>query len=102
MSTWSLYRLLPPRPDFAFTMDEREAAVMAEHAAYWREHLAAGRTLFFGPVADPAGVWGMAVVRGDDARDLCEADPAVATGICAFDLLPILSPVAHECANGAP
>ncbi|WP_181782789.1 YciI family protein [Pseudonocardia pini] len=96
MTDWFLYRLLPPRPDFAFTMDEREAAAMAEHAEYWRGHLAAGRTIFFGPVGDAAGVWGMAVVRGSSAEEVArlgEGDPAVRAGVARFDVLQVLAPV---------
>ncbi|GAA4557442.1 YciI family protein [Pseudonocardia xishanensis] len=96
MTDWFLYRLLPPRPDFAVTMDEQEAAVMAEHSAYWRGHLDEGRTIFFGPVGDPAGPWGMAVVRGasaEEAAALGEGDPAVVAGVCTFEMLPVLSAV---------
>jgi len=96
MTDWFLYRLLPPRPDFAVTMDEREATAMAEHSAYWRGHLDSGRTIFFGPVGDPAGVWGMAVVTGTSADDIValgDADPAVRSGVCRFDVLPVLAPV---------
>jgi uncharacterized protein YciI len=96
MTEWFLYRLIPPRPDFAFTMDEKEAAAMAEHSDYWRGHLEEGRTIFFGPVGDPAGVWGMAVVRGASAEEvtaLGETDPAVRSGVCRFEVLPVLAPV---------
>jgi uncharacterized protein len=93
---WFLYKLVPPRPDFATTTDEREGAAMAEHAEYWRGHLEAGRTIVFGPVADPAGVWGLGVVNGesiDDVNALGEADPAVVAGVARFEVLPMLSAV---------
>ena len=76
-------------------MDAREAETMAAHSAYWRGRLAEGHTTFFGPVGDPAGVWGMALVRGSAAEvaEWCRADPAVRSGVCTFDVLPGLAPV---------
>ncbi|MFC5952548.1 YciI family protein [Pseudonocardia lutea] len=93
---WFLYRLLPPRPNFATTMDERESAAMAEHAQYWRGQLEAGRTIVFGPVVDPAGVWGLGIVNGesiDDVNALGEKDPAVVAGVARFEVWPMLSAV---------
>ena len=93
---WFLYRLVPPRPDFAMTMDERERAAMTEHGEYWRGLLEAGRTIFFGPVADPAGAWGLGIVNGeslDDARALGEGDPAVLAGVARFEMFPMIAAV---------
>ena len=75
-----VFRLLPPRPTFAFDMDDDERAVMGEHAAYWAELTAAGHTVAYGPVNDPAGGYGLAVVLAEDlaaAEALRDADPAV-------------------------
>lgn len=96
---WYLYRLLAHRPDFATTMSESEAAVMAEHADYWSAHIDTGRVLIFSPVADPDGVWGMAVVHAaspDEMADLAAADPAVRKGIADSDFLQLLMPVVSE------
>ena len=87
-----LYKLIPPRPDFAMTMTETEAGLMSEHAAYWGGHLNAGRLVAFGPVLDPAGVWGLAVLEvdsEDEARALGDGDPAVTSGMCTFDVYPM-------------
>ena len=35
-------RLIPPRPDFAFTMTEEERELMGRHADYLRDRLAEG------------------------------------------------------------
>jgi uncharacterized protein YndB with AHSA1/START domain len=59
-------RLLPPRPDFATTMQPEEQALMAEHGGYWRQMLADGKAVLFGPVADPAGAWGLGILRAKD------------------------------------
>ena len=93
---WFLYRLNAPRPDFAFTMSESEQQVMGEHFAYWTEILDRGQCLIFSPVADPAGVWGAAVVKGESAADieaLGAGDPAVVAGTCSFEVMQLLSPV---------
>ena len=87
-----VYKLIPPRPTFAADMSEHEAGIMGQHAAYWSEHVAAGRTLLFGPVADPAGVWGLGIleVDGDDeARRLVDADPAITSGLGTYELHPV-------------
>jgi hypothetical protein len=89
---WFLYRLLPPRAEFASTMADHERAAMGQHVAYWSEHLAAGRTLIFTPVADPGGDWGMAIVRAhtiDDVHALGLADPAVTAGVARFDVMAL-------------
>lgn len=94
--TWFLYRLNPPRPDYAQTMTEDEMRVMGEHSVYWTGFLDRGTCVIFSPVADPAGVWGVAVVRARDAAEveaIGAGDPAVTSGVCTFDVLPMLSPV---------
>lgn len=88
-----LFRLLPPRADFAQTMTGYEQDVMKRHAAYWTQLLAAGRVVVFGPVADPEGVWGLGVVRaGSHAEviELAEKDPAIIAGIATFEVAEIM------------
>ena len=78
-----VFRLIPPRPDFSATMSADERAVMAEHVAYWSELAAAGSVLAFGPVADPAGPYGIGIIVAGDlaaAEALRDADPAVRSG----------------------
>jgi uncharacterized protein YciI len=60
------------------TDDERQT--MAEHAAYWQRLMTDGRVVAFGPVDDPAGSYGLAIVLADDlaqAEAMRDADPAV-------------------------
>ncbi|MGY1616978.1 YciI family protein [Geodermatophilus sp. SYSU D00691] len=97
-----LYKLLPPRPDFAFTMTPEEAAVMAEHGRYWAGLLEGGSVVVYGPVAEPTGAWGMAVVEADDAAELHrirEADPAVTSGTCTAEVHPMISAFARPRAG---
>jgi uncharacterized protein len=81
-----LYKLIPPRPTFAADMTGTEQAVMAEHVAYWTRQRDRGFAVGFGPVADPACSWGVAIVEaesGQQARQLRAHDPAVRAGMTA-------------------
>jgi hypothetical protein len=73
---------------------------MQRHAVYWRGLLARGTAIVFGPVADPAGPWGLGVLRlreGESATSIVEADPAVQAGIgLRYETLPMLSAVVKD------
>lgn len=92
-----LYKLVPPRPSFGpGDMTDEEAALMGEHAAYWTGHMEAGTVLAFGPVLDPAGTWGLALLATPDedvARRLGDDDPAVRSGRFTFEVhaMPLTS-----------
>ena len=76
-------KLIAPRPTFGQDMTQEEAALMQEHAVYWRDWMARGHVVTFGVVADPAGVFGIGVVEVDDdaqVRDLTDSDPTVKSG----------------------
>jgi uncharacterized protein len=93
-------RLLPPRPTFAFDMTEEERALMSAHAVYWRARLGAGGAVVLGPVADPAGPWGLAVIRAADteaARAMLDGDPVIAANRgFTFEMLPMLAAMVME------
>ena len=65
-----LFRLIPPRADFAQTMTAEEQQAMAEHMEYWQQLLQDGRVVVYGPVADPEGVWGLGVLRASDRAEV--------------------------------
>jgi uncharacterized protein YndB with AHSA1/START domain/uncharacterized protein YciI len=92
-----LTRLIPPRPDFPRTMSTEEAAAMEKHAAYCRGLLASGQAVVFGPVADPAGVWGLGVLRAADAAAalaLTDADPVIRSGLgLRYEVVPMISAI---------
>ncbi len=76
--------LIAPRPTFVEDMTDEERAVMADHAAYWRRLLDDGVAVVFGPVLDPAGPYGLAVVEVTDQQQvdrILAADPAVRAGL---------------------
>jgi uncharacterized protein YciI len=87
-----LYRLLPPRPTFAEDMSATEAEVMQRHVAYWQDLLQRDVALAFGPVLDPEDPWGLGLLDLDDeqaARSIGEDDPAVVSGTCRYEVVPI-------------
>ncbi len=88
-----LFRLNPPRPTFPMHMTAQEIAVMQEHFAYWAQLSDRGTAVAYGPVNDPKGTWGVAIVRVADeaeARSLQADDPAIRADIgFAYDVFPM-------------
>ncbi|MGX9789508.1 YciI family protein [Mycobacterium sp. MMS18-G62] len=88
-----LFRLVPPRADFAQTMTAEERHAMTLHMTYWANLLSAGRVVVYGPVADPEGVWGMGVLRAADRAEVLaigERDPSVTAGVNTFEVFEIM------------
>jgi uncharacterized protein YndB with AHSA1/START domain len=98
--TFFFCRLLPPRPTFAFDMTPDERKIMLAHSAYWREHLAKGTTIVFGPVADPKGGWGLGVVRAAseaEVRAFERQDPVILADLgFSYEVTPMLTAVFRE------
>jgi hypothetical protein len=71
-------RIPPPRPTFPADITDAEKALMGAHAEYWKPLVAEGIVVVYGPVMDPGGWWGIAIVRTDEARarEIAAADPA--------------------------
>jgi uncharacterized protein YciI len=70
-------------------MSDQERAIMSQHVGYWQKLLESGRAIVFGPVNDPAGSWGLAVVEADsedDVRALGNADPAITSALATFEV----------------
>ena len=94
--TLFLFRLVPPRADFAQTMTPAERDAMQRHQAYWQDLLAEGRVVVYGPVADPEGIWGMGVLRAADRAQVLEignSDPSVLAGVNTFEVFEIIDGV---------
>lgn len=71
--------LLPPRPDFAQTMNDEERAIMMKHVVYWTEIMNQGKVLAFGPVLDPEAVYGLGIIvveSEQEVKDFIANDPA--------------------------
>jgi uncharacterized protein YciI len=93
-------RLTGPRPSFPQDMTPQEATIMQAHVAYCGELLRAGKALVFGPVADPAGAWGLGVLQlADDAdpQDIIANDPVVkAAAGFTYQVMPMLRAATPE------
>jgi uncharacterized protein YciI len=88
MSTF-VFRLKPPRPNFALDMSDEEREVMGRHAAHWQPYIESGQMVIFGPVLDSTGSWGLGVVQSDDEDELrafAAGDPVVATETASIEL----------------
>jgi hypothetical protein len=73
-------RLLPPRATFIADMSDDERALMGAHVAFWRPHVEAGMVVALGPVADPNGPYGVAIIETESpetVRTLQERDPVI-------------------------
>ena len=90
--SYFLYKLIPPRRTFALDMSREEAEIMSRHVAYWQELADRGVAVAFGPVADPAGSWGLGLVEAEaeeEVKALRDADPAVTSGLGSVEIYPM-------------
>ena len=79
-----VYRLNPPRPTFPADMTAEEGAAMQQHFAYWAGRMEEGGVLIAGPVMDPNGNHGLAILEVQDraaAAAICAADPVLSAGL---------------------
>jgi len=75
-----LLKLLPPRPTFPFDMTDTERELMQKHSEYWQMFTDKGAVILVGPVLDPDGPWGVAIIEVDDdnaAQTLADNDPVI-------------------------
>jgi hypothetical protein len=88
-----LYRLIPPRPTFPGDMTEAEGKIMQAHFGYWAGLMAERKAVVYGPVMDPRGSYGVAIVEvADDttARGIAADDPAIRSSAgFSFELHPM-------------
>jgi hypothetical protein len=56
-----LCKLIPPRKTFLLDMNEDERALMGQHRGYWAPYVEGGLVIAMGPVADPAGGYGVMI-----------------------------------------
>lgn len=83
-------KLNPPRPSFALDMSPEERNIMLSHVAYWAPYVENQTIVVLGPVMDPAGPFGMAVIAVDNEEELnrlVAADPA--NGLNRYDVFPM-------------
>jgi uncharacterized protein YciI len=78
-----LCKLMPPRPTFITDMSPEEALVMRGHREYWMPRVEIGVVIAMGPVVDPSGGYGVAIIEAPSfaALEAMQAsDPAIASG----------------------
>ncbi len=90
-------RLNAPRRTFPADITDRERALMQEHGRYWMPYIEARKVIVFGPVLDPAGVWGIAALElpdDDDPARYTSADPVIlADAGFSYDIFPMASAI---------
>lgn len=91
-------RLVPPRTTFPADATPAELAAMQKHATYWRAKIDDGVGIVAGPVADPAGAWGLGVIAARneaEARAFVDGDPVIAAGLgFRYEQLPMMNAIA--------
>lgn len=73
-------KLIPPRPSFPSDITPAETQLVHQHVGYWTDLLSKGIVMVFGPVADPKGSYGIAIIEQQseaDARELATNDPVI-------------------------
>jgi uncharacterized protein YciI len=95
-----LYKLIPPRPTFPGDMTDGEGAIMQEHFAYWERLIKARQAVAYGPVMDPEGSYGIAVIEVEDeaaATGIAENDPAITSNAgFRFELHPMPDAIVRQ------
>jgi hypothetical protein len=80
-----LYKLTPPRPTFPAQMTPEEGAAMQRHFGYGNDQMERRAALVFGPVADPQGAYGIAILdvaSEAEAKRICAQDPVITAKLC--------------------
>ena len=91
-ASYFFLRLNPPRPTFPADMTDAERAVMQEHAACWTALTEKRKVVIFGPVMDPKGVYGIAIVEAgseDEVQALIAGDPVTKAALGRYDIFPM-------------
>jgi len=83
-------KLNPPRASFTLDMTPEELDIMQQHVQYWAPFVNDGTVIVLGPVADPKGGYGIAILGVSDESilsRLIENDPA--NGLCSYEVHPM-------------
>lgn len=83
-------KLNPPRSTFMVDMNDEERSIMKKHVAYWAPYVEDGTVIVLGPVFDPKGGYGIAVISvdsDDQLNNLISNDPA--NGLNSYEIYPM-------------
>jgi len=100
----NLYVLKSPplRPTFQQDMTEDERAIMYKHIDYWSALADQGIAIVFGPVAEPDGGYGLALVQVENEeqiRAIIADDPAVIAGLLKTAFSPMFAVLPKKLAD---
>lgn len=90
-------KLHGPRPTFPHDMTDEEKAIMQQHVAYGRKLMDEGIIIVYGPVLDPAGVYGLGIFcveTEDQLKKLLADDPAAQIG--RYEYHPMMASVPEK------
>ena len=100
-----LCQLRPPRASFLADMTPEERGLMLAHQQYMRPLVDSGIVIALGPVADPKGSWGLALVEAlgmKEVERLMAGDPAIlADRGFSYEAHPILQMILGRGAERA-
>ena len=85
-------KLIGNRPTFPQDITPQEQEIMKNHSKYWMEFMKEGILLIYGPVSDPKGTYGMAVVEIEDENQIPSMianDPAVINNLGTYEYYPM-------------
>jgi len=95
-----LLKLIAPRPTFATDTTEAELQIMQEHGAYLKDYVDKGTVIVMGPVLDPSGSWGVAIVEigsEEEVRSIIANDPTVLSGLgFRYEIYPMARAVVRK------
>jgi uncharacterized protein YciI len=102
MAHW-LYRIVPSRPGMVADATPDEQRLVEAHFAYLVELRDRGILILAGRTQEAEGTFGVSIFEADDeaaAREVMEADPAVAAGVFVASLHPYRIAVARDGLEG--
>jgi uncharacterized protein len=83
-------KLNPPRASFMMDMNEEEKSIMHQHVSYWTPFVEDGTVIGLGPVFDPKGGYGVAIIEVESEEQLnklIKNDPA--NGLNQYEIHPM-------------
>jgi uncharacterized protein len=83
-------KLNPLRSTFMSDMTDDEKMIMQKHVAYWAPYIDDGTVIVLGPVFDPKGGYGIAVIQVDtdeQLKELTDNDPG--NGLNHYEIYPM-------------
>jgi hypothetical protein len=94
------FKLIPPRASFPADITEGEAAIMQDHFVYWGSLMAERKVVVIGPVLDPKGTYGIAVLEVEDetiAGRIAQNDPAITSNAgFSFEIYPMPKTIVRQ------